>query len=65
MTLFQPEEENDLRSIMSGLLALAWLAVLVPMSAHAGSGTSVYKPGAIKAAVAKGQTVLLHYKSTW
>ena len=48
---------------MSGLLALAWLVVVVPMAVQAGQVT--YKPGALKAAIAKGETVLLHYKSTW
>ena len=50
---------------MSGLMALAWLAMVVPMSVQAGKSTIAYKPGALKAAVAKGDTVLLHYKSTW
>ena len=48
---------------MSGLLALTWLAMLVPMAAEAKSTT--FKPGALEAAIAKGETVLLHYKSTW
>lgn len=54
-----------MRNILSGLLALAWLAVVVPVAAQAGTGTTPYKPGVIKAAVAKGEVVLLHYKSTW
>ncbi len=44
---------------------MAWLVLVVPIGAHANSGMIAYKPGAIKAAVAKGQTVLIHYKSTW
>ncbi len=54
-----------LKTILSRLLALAWLVVALPMAADAGSGTVNYKPGAIKAAVARGETVLVHYKSTW
>lgn len=50
---------------MSGLVALAWLALIVPFAAQANNGTVSYKPGALKAAIAKGDTVLLHYKSTW
>jgi len=50
---------------MSGLLALAWLVVMIPLSAQAGEGMVAFKPGKLKAAIAKGETVLLHYKSTW
>ena len=46
-------------------MALAWLVMVVPFAAQAGTGTIAYKPGALKAAIAKGETVLLHYKSTW
>ena len=56
---------NGLRNLVSGMLALAWFVMLVPMAAQAGPGTVNYKPGALKAAIAKGQTVLLFYKSTW
>jgi hypothetical protein len=50
---------------MTGLLALACMAMFVPMSAQAQGGTVNFKPGALKAAIADGKTVLLHYKSTW
>jgi hypothetical protein len=33
--------------------------------ATAGSDTVTYQPGLVKAAIAKGETVLIHYKSTW
>ena len=61
--LHEKEEEDGLRNILSGLLALVWL--VIPLSAQAGQGTVTYKPGALKAAVARGETVLLIYKSTW
>ena len=61
----QKEEEDGLRNILSGLLALVWLVVVIPWSAQAGQGTVTYKPGALKAAVEKGETVLLIYRSTW
>lgn len=64
MKTLQQEEENELKSLLSGLLALAWL-VTIPLAASAGQGTVSFKPGKLKAAVAKGETVLLHYKSTW
>ena len=54
-----------MRNILSGLLALVWLVMVIPLSAQAGQGTVKYKPGALKAAVARGETVLLVYKSTW
>ena len=54
-----------LRTIMSGLLALIWLAATLPITAQAGGATVDFKPGAIKAALAKSDAVLLHYKSTW
>ena len=50
-----------MKKIMSGLLALAWLAVAVPGLAQANSGYAAYKPGLVKAAVAKNQTVVLFY----
>lgn len=52
-----------MRNILSGLLALAMIVMLAPASADARSTT--FKPGALKAAVKAGETVLLHYKSTW
>jgi hypothetical protein len=54
-----------LRKILSGLFALAWLAVLPAAMVHAGDGTVPFKPGVLKTAIANGETVLLHYKSTW
>jgi hypothetical protein len=54
-----------LGKILSGLFALAWIAIMPMAMAHAGDGTIPYEPGALKAAIAKGDTVLLHYKSTW
>ena len=53
-----------MKSIVTGLLALAWL-LAIPLAALAGPGTVAFKPGKLKAAVARGETVLLHYKSTW
>lgn len=56
---------NFTANFMTGLLALACMAMFVPMSAQAQGGTVNFKPGALKAAIADGKTVLLHYKSTW
>jgi hypothetical protein len=60
----QKERRQTLRSILSGIMALAWFA-LAALPAHANDGFIAYKPGDIKAAIARGETVLLHYKSTW
>lgn len=54
-----------MKSILTGLFAFACVLATGVFQAQAGSGTIAYKPGAVKAAVAKGQTVLIHYKSTW
>ncbi len=52
-----------MKNILSGLLALAMLVALIPASVEA--RTTTFTPDAFKAAVQKGETVLLHYKSTW
>ena len=53
-----------MKHILSGLIALAMLAVF-PMAAHADKGLIPYKPGALKAAIARGETVLVDYKAVW
>lgn len=55
----------ELRNIVSGLFAVAWLVVALPMAATAGEGTVAYKPGALKAAIERGETVLVDYKALW
>ncbi len=54
-----------MRNLLSGLFALMLMLVTAHAPATAGSDTVAYQPGAVQAAVAKGETVLLHYKSTW
>ena len=49
----------------TAIFALAWLVLVVPMAASAGSDTEPYLDGDVKEAIASGETVLLHYKSTW
>jgi len=51
-----------MKTFWTSLTALV-LVVLTTFAAQAKSVT--FKPGALKAAVANGETVLLHYKSTW
>ena len=48
-----------------GLLALAWLLMFAPMPASAGEGIVQYEPGAIEAAINRGETILIDYKAVW
>ncbi len=54
-----------MRNFVAGLVALMLLVATAHAPAMAGSDTVTYQPGAVKAAIAKGETVLIHYKSTW
>lgn len=56
----------DVKKVLSGLLALAWIASMSPAAAQiADDGMVAFKPGVLKAAIAKGKPALLFYKSTW
>jgi hypothetical protein len=54
-----------LKRFATGLLALTGMAMAASAPAAAGEGTQQYSAGPVEAAIAKGDTVLLHYKSTW
>ncbi|MEM8971539.1 MAG: hypothetical protein AAGD43_05660 [Pseudomonadota bacterium] len=54
-----------MKTLLSGLMALALFAITLPFAAQAGEGTVAFKPGVLKAAIERGESVLLHYKSTW
>lgn len=54
-----------MKKLLSGLLGAAWLVFAVPVTVQAGEGTTAYKPGVIKSAVAKGETTLVIYKASW
>ena len=58
-----------MKTIVSRLFGLALFAAATSLAAvpaaQAGQGNVVYKPGVVKAAVAKGRPALLFYKSTW
>ncbi len=47
------------------LIALALLVFTLPMLAHAGTDFVPYKTGIVKSAIAKGETALLFFKSTY
>ncbi len=52
-----------MRLTLAGLLALAWAFVLMPVAAQA--DFVKYKPGALKEALQRGETVLVDYKASW
>ncbi len=54
-----------MRNFVAGLMALMLMLVTAHAPATAGADTVTYTPGAVQAAIAKGETVLIHYKSTW
>jgi len=54
-----------MKKFMSGLVALSLFVVAVPMAAQAGADFVPYKPGIVKSAIAKGETALLFFKSSW
>ena len=47
------------------IATLSLLLIAVPMAAQAGTDFVPYKPGIVKSAIAKGETALLFFKSTW
>ena len=59
------ERKPKFMKFTTAIFALAWLVLVVPMAASAGSDTEPYLDGDVKEAIASGETVLLHYKSTW
>ena len=44
---------------------LSLLLVAAPMVGQAEMGWTIYKPGLVKSAIAKGETVVLGYLSSW
>lgn len=54
-----------MQTLVTGLIALMLMVMTAQVPASAGSDTVSYQPGIVETAVAKGETVLLHYKSTW
>ena len=54
-----------MKTLLNGLFVLTWLTLVVPVASIAGSDTEPYLDGDVKEAIASGETILLHYKSTW
>jgi len=51
--------------MVHAFIAFAFVVTALPMAANAGNGIVSFKPGALKAAVKNGETILLDYKATW
>ena len=58
-------ERDHMKSYLIGFFSLAWLMLPGPVMAQVGVDWVAYKPGIVKALLAKGETTLLHYRSTW
>ncbi len=54
-----------MKKFVSGALVFILFLSAVPIVAKAGAGFVTYKPGTVKAAIAKGKTTLLFFKSTY
>ena len=54
-----------MKKLIFKIATLSLLLVAVPMVAQAETGWAIYKPGLVKSAIAKGETVLLGYLSSW
>ena len=54
-----------MKKFMFKVATLSLLFTAVPMVVQAETGWTIYKPGLVKSAVAKGETVLLSYLSSW
>jgi hypothetical protein len=54
-----------MKKLMLKIAALSLLLAVVPMATQAETSWTTYKPGLVKAAIAKGETVLLGYLSSW
>lgn len=50
---------------LASIMTLATIVSAITPTAQASNGIVNYTPGALKAAIAKGETVLVDYKATW
>ena len=54
-----------MKKLMLRIATLSLLLLAAPMVAQAETNWTIYKPGLVKSAIAKGETVLLGYLSSW
>ena len=54
-----------MKKLMLHVITLSLLLFSMPLAAQAETGWTIYKPGIVKSALVKGETVLLGYLSSW
>jgi hypothetical protein len=54
-----------MKKYLTGLVTFALLATAAPVAAKAGANWVEYQSGVVKGAIARGETALLFYKSSW
>ena len=54
-----------MKNLMFKIATLSLLLLAAPMAAQAETGWTIYKPGLVKSAIAKGETVVRGYLSSW
>jgi hypothetical protein len=54
-----------MKKLMFKIATLSLLLIAAPMVAQAETGWTIYKPGLVKSAIIKGETLLLSYLSSW
>ena len=54
-----------MKKLLLTSLVLSLAIVTAPVAAKAGTGWTAYKPGLVTSAVARGETVLLGYLTSW
>ena len=54
-----------MKKLMLKIATLSLLLLAAPVAAQAETGWTIYKPGLVKSAIAKDETILLGYLSSW
>ena len=54
-----------MKKLIFEIATLSLLLVATSVAAQAEAGWTIYKPGLVKSAIARGETVLLGYLSPW
>ena len=54
-----------MKKLMLHVITLSLLFFSMPLAAQAETGWTIYKPGIVKSAIVKGETILLGYLSSW
>ena len=54
-----------MKKLMLHVITLSLLLFSMPLAAQAETGWTIYKPGIVKSAIGKGETILLGYFIKW